>query len=256
MLGVYTIVSAHSWSLGAISLLLLIAFIAREATTDDPLMPLAIFRSRPFSGANLLQVPWIAGMFGMFFLGALYMQEVLQYDALQIGLAFLPATVVMGVLSLRYAQPLCERFGALRVLLAGLALIIVAFVLLSRVPVDGNYVADLLPAMLLFGFGSGPSFPAFMTLAMADVRESEAGLASGLVNTTAEAGAALGLAVLATVAASHTHHALALGTSKAAALTQGYRLAFGIGAALIVASFVIALVVFRGSDVKQMAHAH
>ncbi|MDX6226570.1 MAG: hypothetical protein QOE64_2946 [Frankiales bacterium] len=256
MLGVYTIVSAHSIVMGTASALLLIGFLVREATAANPLMPLGIFRSRAFSGANLLQVPWVAGMFGMFFIGALYMQEVLGYGALQIGLAFLPCTVVMGVLSLRYAEPLCNRFGPLRVLLVGLALTTLAFVLLSRVPVQGSYVRDLLPAMLLFGFGTGPSFPAFMTLAMADVGEDKAGLASGLVNTTAEAGAALGLAVLATVAASHTHHLLGDHVAKAAALTDGYRLAFGIGAALALVSLGIAYGVFRGTRVEQFASMH
>jgi EmrB/QacA subfamily drug resistance transporter len=245
MLGVYTIVQAHSWTLGAVSLVLLAAFVWREAVAANPLMPLSIFRSRRLSGANLLQVPWVAGMFGMFFIGALYMQRVLGYDALHIGLAFLPCTVVMGVLSLRYAQPLCNRFGPQRVLIAGLLCVLAAFLLLARVPADGSYAVDLLPAMVLFGVGSGPSFPAFMTLGMADVRPDQAGLASGLVNTTAEAGAALGLAVLATLAASRTRGLLASGTGGAEALTDGYRLAFGIGAGLIVTSLLVALVVFR-----------
>jgi EmrB/QacA subfamily drug resistance transporter len=262
MLGVYAIVQAHSWTLGALSVVLLAAFVWREATAANPLMPLTIFRSRRLSGANLLQVPWVAGMFGMFFMGALYMQEVLGYDALQIGLAFLPCTVVMGVLSLRYAQPLCNRFGPQRVLIAGLLCVLAAFVWLARVPVDGSFTTDLLPAMLLFGIGSGPSFPAFMTLAMADVKPTEAGLASGLVNTTAEGGAALGLAVLATVSASHTRGLLSAGTARAEALTEGYRLAFGIGAGLIVTSLIVALVVFRGgmphheaSYTRKLAHA-
>jgi EmrB/QacA subfamily drug resistance transporter len=246
MLGVYAIVQAHSWAQGTLSLVLLAAFIWREAVAANPLMPLTIFRSRRLSGANVIQVPWVAGMFGMFFLGALYMQEVLGYDALQIGLAFLPCTLVMGVLSLRYAQPLCNRFGAQRVLFAGLVCIVTAFVLLARVPTDGHYLPDLLPAMLLFGVGSGPSFPAFMTLAMADVRKDEAGLASGLMNTTTEAGAALGLAVLATVAAAHTRGLVAAGTGRATALTGGYRLAFGIGAGLVLTSLVVAIAVFRG----------
>lgn len=255
MLGVYTIVDARSWLLGGISLLLLAAFVGREHTARNPLMPLSIFRSRTFSGANVIQVTWIAGMFGMFFLGALYMQEVLGFDALQIGLAFLPATLVMGVLSLRFSQPLCMRFGARRVLLVGLTLIAAAFVLLARIPTDGSYAIDLLPAMLLFGFGSGPSFAAFMMLAMADVQPSEAGLASGLINTTAEGGAALGLAVLATVAADHTAKALGAGTARAVALTGGFRLSFTIGVALILCSLVLSALIFSKQR-PQTAPAH
>ena len=181
----------------AVSLALLAAFVGREATARKPLIPLRIFRSRNVSGANAIQALLIAGMFGMFFLGTLYLRRVLGYDALQIGLAFLPTTVVMGTLSLRYSERLIMRFGPRGILLPGLVLIAAGLLLFTRVPVHGTYLADVLPTLLLLGAGIGVSFAALMTLAMSGVTPAEAGLASGLVNTTAQVGGALGLAVLA-----------------------------------------------------------
>jgi EmrB/QacA subfamily drug resistance transporter len=257
MLGVYTIVkpaAEHGWGsgqalgLGAISVLLLVAFIVREARASKPLMPLRIFRSRTVSGANLVQALMVAGMFGMFFLGALYLQQVLGYDALEIGLAFLPATLVMGVLSLRYSERLIMRFGARRTLLPGLVLIGVGLLLFARAPVNGQYITDVFPSMLLFGMGIGGSFPALMTLAMSGATQEDAGLASGLVNTAAQVGGALGLAVLATLSATRTAHLLAGGASKAAALTGGYHLAFLIGAGLVALAIVVVLTVLRPSE--------
>jgi EmrB/QacA subfamily drug resistance transporter len=254
MLGVYTIVkpaAEHGWGssatlgLGAGSLGLLAAFVAREATARQPLVPLRIFRSRNVAGANLIQGLTVAGMFGMFFLGALYLQRVLRYDALEIGLAFFPATVVMGTLSLRYSQRLTMRFGARATLLPGLVLIAAGLALLARVPVHGRYLIDVFPTMILLGAGIGVSFPALMTLAMSGATASDAGLASGLVNTTVQVGGALGLAVLATLAATRTDGLLAHAHEPAAALTDGYHLAFLIGAGLVVASMVIAVTVLR-----------
>ena len=210
MLGVYTIVdpaaengwgSAQALGLGAASLALLAAFVVREARTPNPLVPLRIFRSRNVSGANTIQALTVAGMFAMFFMGSLYMQRVLGYDALQIGFAFLPATIIMGVLSFRYAEPLITRFGARRTLLPGLVLIAVGLALFTQAPVDGSYVQHVLPVMIVLGFGIGVTFPALMTLAMSGATQQDAGLASGLVNTTAQVGGALGLAVLATLSA-------------------------------------------------------
>jgi len=254
MLGVYTIVKPaadYGWGasrtleLGAVSLALLGAFIAREATARTPLIPLRIFRSRNVSGANLIQALTVAGMFALFFLGALYLQRVLHYEALQIGLAFLPTTLVMGTMSLRFSEPLIMRFGARRTLLPGLVLIAVGLALFTRAPVHGNYLRDVLPTMILLGIGIGASFPALMKLAMSGATQSDAGLASGLVNTTVQVGGALGLAVLATLAATRTNSLLAQGHSHAAALTGGYRLAFMIGAGLVVAAIGVALTVLQ-----------
>jgi EmrB/QacA subfamily drug resistance transporter len=254
MLGVYTIVkpaaengwgAARTLELGAVSVALLGAFIAREALARTPLIPLRIFRSRNVSGANLIQALMVAGMFAMFFLGALYLQKVLGYDALQIGLAFLPTTVVMGAMSLRLSEPLIMRFGAKNTLLPGLVLVAVALGLFTRAPVHGTYAADVLPTMILLGIGIGVSFPALMKLAMSGATPSDAGLASGLVNTTVQVGGALGLAVLATLAATRTNSLLAHGDSTAAALTGGYRLAFVIGAGLVVVALALALVILQ-----------
>jgi EmrB/QacA subfamily drug resistance transporter len=254
MLGVYTIVkpaaedgwgAGRTLALGALSLVLLGAFVAREATARNPLMPLRIFRSRNVSGANLIQVFSVAGMFGMFFLGALYMRKVLGYDALEIGLAFLPATIMMGSMSIRFSEPLITRFGARALLPPGLTMIAAALVLLALAPVHASYLSGLLPSMILLGTGAGVCFPALMGVAMSGATPSDAGLASGLVNTTAQVGGALGLAVLATLSASHTSKLLAQGSSTAAALTGGYQLAFWIAAALVAVGIVVSLTVLR-----------
>jgi EmrB/QacA subfamily drug resistance transporter len=254
MLGVYTIVkpaaelgwgAGRTLALGAGSLALGALFIAREARARNPLIPLRIFRSRNVTGANLVQVLTVAGMFGMFFLGSLYLERILGYDALQIGLAFLPVTIVMGTLSVRYSEPLITRFGARTLLFPGLTLVAVGLALFTRAPVDGSYLVHVLPVMILLGTGVGVCFPALMTIAMSGATKSDAGLASGLVNTSAQVGGALGLAVLATLSASRTDHLTEQGKSTAAALTGGYHLAFWIAAALVVAAIVAALVVVQ-----------
>jgi EmrB/QacA subfamily drug resistance transporter len=254
MLGVYTIVkpaAEYGWSagrtlgLGGVALGLMAAFVVREATTRNPLVPLRIFRSPSVSGANVVQALTVAGMFGMFFLGVLYLQRVLGYDALRTGLAFLPVTLVIATLSLRYSERLIMRFGARTILVPGLVLIAAGLGLVARVPVDGNYLTDVLPAMLLMGIGIGVSFPALATLAMSGATRRDAGLASGLVNTTTQVGAALGLAVLATLSATRSQQLTGRGEATAAALTGGYRLAFLIAAALVVAAIAVAVTVLR-----------
>src|SRR5690242_20226137 len=256
MLGVYTIVkpaAEDGWGasstllLGAIAIALLAAFVVREATARTPLIPLGIFRSRNLTGANLIQVLSVAGMFGVFFLGSLYLEQVLGYDALEIGLAFLPVTVVMGTLSVRYAEPLVTRFGARTAVLAGMTLIAGALVVFAQAPVDGSYVTNVLPVMVLLGTGAGIAFPALMTLSMTGVDPSDAGLASGLVNTTAQVGGALGLAVLATLSTSRTGTLARAGESHMAALTGGYHLAFWIAAGLVAAAIVVAVVVVKAA---------
>ena len=254
MLLVYTIVkpaAEDGWTagatlaLGGLSLALLAAFVAREATARNPLIPLRIFRSRNVTGANLVQALSIAGMFGVFFLGALYLQRILGYDALETGLAFLPVTIVMGTLSIRYSERLIMRYGARTLLLPGLVLIAAALVLFTRAPVDGDYWTHVLPVMVLLGTGAGVSFPALMTLAMSGATPSDAGLASGLVNTTAQIGAALGLAVLATLSASRSDALIADGEPTDVALTSGYHLAFWIAAGLVLVAIVVVLTVLR-----------
>ncbi len=254
MLGVYTIVKPaadYGWGagrtlgLGAVSLLLLAGFVAREATARNPLVPLRIFRSRNVTGANLIQVFSVAGMFGLFFLGALYLRRVLGYDALEIGLAFLPVTIAMGSMSIRFSEPLITRFGAKTLLPPGLALIAVALALFALAPVHANYITQVLPSMVLLGIGAGVCFPALMGVAMSGATPADAGLASGLVNTTAQVGGALGLAVLATLSASHTNKLLAQGQSTPVALTGGYQLAFWIAAALVCVGIVVAVTIVQ-----------
>jgi EmrB/QacA subfamily drug resistance transporter len=256
MLGVYTIlgVSEHGWGsaqtlvLGAISLALLAGFLIRQARGANPLMPLRLFRSRNVTGANLVMVLLVVGFFGMFFLGALYMQGVLGYDALEVGLAFLPSSIIMGALSLGFAEKLVIGFGPRPTLLAGLALIVAGLALFARAPVDATYFVDVFPVMVLLGGGAGLCFPALMTLAMSGVEPSDSGLASGLVNTTVQVGGAIGLAVLATLASSRTGALRDAGESAPAALTGGYHLAYLIGAALVVVAIVVALAVIERAN--------
>ena len=252
MLGVYTIVSpaaqkgwgsATTLAFAAGSLALLALFVWREATAREPLMPLRVFRSRTTAGANAIQALLVAGMFGTFFLGSLYLQRVQHYDPLKIGLAFLPVTVVMGTLSLRYSERLIMRFGARRTLVPSMALVAAGLLLFARVPVHGSYAVDVLPVLLLLGAGVGASFPALMTLAMADAAPQDAGLASGLVNTSAQAGGALGLAVLATSAATHTSSLTKAGKPLADALTSGYHLAFVIASGLVGVAIVLSVAI-------------
>ncbi|HET6208793.1 MAG TPA: DHA2 family efflux MFS transporter permease subunit [Jatrophihabitans sp.] len=250
MLGVYTIVkpaAEHGWTSGpalaytAASLVLLAGFLAREATAANPLVPLTIFRSRNLSAANVIQVLGAAGMYGTFFLGALYVQRVLHYSPLRIGFAFLPVSVLMGLISVRYADRLIVRFGGRKLCVAGLGLISLGLALLGLVPVTGGYWLHLFPSLTALGIGAGLAFPPLMGLAMSGAAPQDAGLASGLVNTTGQVGGALGLAVFATLSSGRTGRLLDSGHSLPAALTGGYRLGFWIAGALVLAGAVIAL---------------
>jgi predicted MFS family arabinose efflux permease len=249
MLAVYTIVkpaaekgwlAPETMTLGAVSLALLAGFVTRQRYARSPLMPLALFRSRNLVAANLIQLIGAAAMFGAFFLGTLYLQNLRHYSALQIGLAFLPVTVCMGTLSVRYSERLITTFGARTAALTGLVLMTTALVLLAVAPGDATYVTQLLPAMALLGLGAGACFPALIGLGMDGVQPHQAGLASGLVNTTAQVGGAIGLAVLATVSSTHTRQVAAFGHTSDAALLAGYHLAFWIAAGLLMAAVAIA----------------
>jgi EmrB/QacA subfamily drug resistance transporter len=259
MLGVYTIVKAadYGWSsvrtvgLGAVAIGLLAGFLVRQATAAKPLLPLRIFASRNVAGANVIQVLMVAGMFGMFFLGALYLEKVLGYDPLEIGASYLPVSVGIGALSLRFAAQLTMRYGARRVLGAGLSLIVIGLLLFARTPVGASFVVDILPAMLLLGVGAGVSFPALMTLAMSGATASDSGLASGLVSTTQQVGGALGLAVLATLSTSRTRELVSGGQDPVAALTSGFHLAFAVGAGLVAVAIVLVITVLRPAAAEQ-----
>ncbi|WP_372343785.1 MFS transporter [Streptomyces sp. KL116D] len=252
MLGIYGVVSIEAHGVGSwqaagtivAGLALVAAFVVRQARARTPLMPLRILRSRAVVGANVTQILTLAAMFAFQVLAALYMQQVLGYGALETGLAMLPAAVMIGAVSLGASARLAARFGERRVLLAGLVLLAGALGYLARVPVQGAYVPDLLPVMLLVS-GGGLVLPALAGLGMSAASEEDAGLASGLFNTTQQIGMALGVAVLSTLAASRADSLAGSGSSPAAALTGGYRLAFAVGSGLIGAAFLVALFVLR-----------
>jgi EmrB/QacA subfamily drug resistance transporter len=252
MLGVYAIVetsrygwgSAHTTSLAALAAVLLAAFVVRQAKAADPLLPLRMFRSRNVSGANLIQVLMISAMFGFQILIALYMQNVLGYGAARTGLAMLPAAVMIAAVSLGLSARLAVRFGERNVLLTGLALLVAALGLLTRLPVHADYTVHLLPTMLLIG-GGGLALSANTTLGMSGASPSDAGVASGLFNTTQQVGGALGVAVLTTLATAHTKDLRTDGHTTASALTGGFHLAFGIGAGLLATAFILAITILR-----------
>lgn len=250
MLGIYSVVeaesygwlSAHTIGLGALALALLAAFVVRQATAATPLLPLRILRSRSVAGANLVQVLMVAALFSFQILVALFLQRVLGYGATATGLAMLPAAAVIGAVSLGVSARLSARFGDRNVLLLGLVLLIGLLGLLTRLPVHAHYATDLLPVMFLAA-GFGLALPALTTLGMSGAGEKDAGLASGLFNTTQQIGMAMGVAVLSTLAASRTDALLAAGGSRAEALTGGYHLAFAVGAGLLAAALLVVLVV-------------
>ena len=264
MLAVYTIlgVEEHGWGsartleLAAIAIGLVVAFVYRQSRIEKPLMPLRLFHSRNVSGANIVIALLVVGMFGIFFLGALYMQLVLKYTPLQVGLAFFPGSLIMGLLSLGFTDKLNMRFGPRRVLITGLCFLLVAMVLFLRTPVDGTYITDLFPTMIIFGFGAGVAFPALMMLAMSGATPSDAGLASGLVNTAGQVGGAIGLALLATVSTERTTTLLADGKSALEALNGGFHLAYLIGAALTLVAIAAAVTILREQNLAAMAAAH
>jgi EmrB/QacA subfamily drug resistance transporter len=253
ILAVYAIVngnqagwtSAQTLGLLGIAAALLATFILIESRVDAPLMPLRLFRLRNVTVSNIVGVLWAAGMFAWFFLTALYLQLVLGYGPLEIGLAFLPANLIMGAFSLGLSAKLVMRFGIRPPLGVGLGLAAVGLLLLARAPVDGSFTPDVLPSMILLGFGAGMAFNPVLLAAMSDVAPEESGLASGVVNTAFMMGGALGLAILASLAASHTDALTSAGSGRLEALTGGYHVAFVVGAAFAAAAAVIGAVLLR-----------
>ncbi len=253
MLAVFAVVNGNEagWqSMQTLGLLgaavaLLAVFIGIEARVKHPLMPLGLFKLRNVAIANVLGVLWAASMFAWFFISALYMQLVLGYSPMQVGLGFLPANVIMAIFSLGLSARIVMRFGIRKSLAVGLLMAAGGLALFARAPVDGQFVADVLPGMLLLGVGAGIAFNPMLLAAMSDVSPSESGLASGIVNTAFMMGGALGLAVLASLAAAQTEGALAGGASTAAALAVGYRQAFTVGALFAAAAGVIGAVWLR-----------
>jgi MFS family permease len=261
MLAVYAIVGGNEagWAsprtLGvlAASAVLLASFVAIEARIASPLMPLRLFRSKTLCAANVIAVLWSAAMFAWFFLSALYLQRVLGYSAMQVGLAFLPSNLIMAACSLGISAWVVLRFGIRAPLVVGLVCAAAGLALFARAPVAGSFVVDVLPGMLLLGVGAGIAFNPLLLAAMRDVDESESGLASGIVNTAFMMGGALGLAVLASLAAAHSGSSE---TADVAALNGGYRLAFGVGAlcAVLAAAVAALLIPLRARPEEARSH--
>ncbi len=256
MLAVYAIVNGNQkgWTSGqTIALLaaaaaLLAVFLGIEGRVRSPLMPLGLFRLRNVATANVVGVLWAAAMFAWFFLSALYLQLVLGYSPLQVGLAFLPANLIMGVFSISLSAKLVMRFGIRPPLATGLLLAAAGLALFVRAPVDGNFVVDVLPSMVLLGIGAGMAFNPVLLAAMSDVAPEEAGLASGVVNTAFMMGGALGLAVLASLAASRTDSLRAGGHGQLASLTGGYHVAFLVGAVFALAAAAVGAALLRAGQ--------
>jgi EmrB/QacA subfamily drug resistance transporter len=253
MLAVYAIVNGNETGWGSaqtIGLLtaagvLLALFLAIEARVSAPLMPLGLFRLRNVSTANAVGVLMAGGMFGLFFLSALYLQLVLGYSPLEVGLGFLPATLIWGFSSIALSDRLVMRFGIKTPLVTGLLLFVVALLFFARAPADGSFAVDVLPGMILFGLGGGITFNPLLLAAMGDVAPTEAGLASGIVNTAFMMGGALGLAVLASLAASRTDTLAASGDGPLIALTGGYHAAFLVGALFAAVAAVLGALLLR-----------
>jgi EmrB/QacA subfamily drug resistance transporter len=261
MLAVYAIVngngtgwtSAQTLGLLGAAVVLLAVFVAIEARVRSPLVPLGIFRLRNLTTANGIGILSAAAMFAAFFFSTLYLQLVLGYSPLEVGLAFLPQSLIMAACSLGLSARLVMRFGIKPPMIVGLLLMTVALLLFARAPVDGSFVIDLLPSMILLGLGAGIGFNPIFLAAMSDVPQEESGLASGVVNTAFMMGGALGLAVLASLAASRTDSLLASGGGRLDALTGGYHVAFLVGAIFALAATLLGAALLR---VRQQAPAH
>lgn len=254
-LAVYTIVQtaepqatlARTLLQAGAALVLLAAFVVRQARIKHPLLALRIFRRRQLSVANVVVVLLFAAGFGFQFTTALYVQRVLGYDSLTTGLAFLPAPIMNALMSLSLAPRLTVRFGPRRMLIAGLVIFLLALLWISRAPVDGSYVVDVGPVLAVMGAGIGLAIPASIMLAMSGADAGDAGLASGLNNTAQQAGAAVGTAVLATLAASTTSNRLSDGADKLLALRDGYGAAWLAAAGFVLAAALLSVSLLRGT---------
>jgi len=253
MLAVYAIVNGNEvgWSstqtvgLLTAAATLFALFLGIEARVRNPLMPLGLLRLRNVATANVVGVLWAAAMFAWFFISALYLQLVLGYSAMQVGLAFLPANLIMATFSLGLSAKLVMRFGMRLPLATGLLLAAGGLALFARAPVDGNFAVDVLPGMLLLGLGAGIAFNPVLLAAMGDVSPSEAGLASGVVNTSFMMGGALGLAVLASLASARTDNLLTSGAGPLMALNGGYHVAFIVGAVFAATAALLGAALLR-----------
>ena len=231
----------------AAAALLMVIFLTIESRVTSPLMPLGLFRVRSVAVSNVVGVLWAAAMFAWFFLSALYIQRVLNYSPLQVGLAFLPSNIIMAVFSLGLSAKLVMRFGIRACIAMGMFIVTIGLALFAFAPVDGDFMLHVLPAMLLLGLGAGMALNPVLLAAMSEVAPSESGLASGIVNTSFMMGGALGLAVLASLAAYRTTSLLESGAVEAQALTGGYNAAFMVGAVFGLIATILAATLLRAS---------
>jgi len=253
MLAVYAVVdgnaagwtSAQTLSLLGGTVALLAAFLVVEARVPDPLMPLRLFRLRNLATANVVGVLWAAGMFAWFVISALYLQYVLGYDPFRVGLSFLPADLIMAAFSAGLSAKMVMRYGIRGPLWIGLLIAALGLALFARAPLNGSFVVDVLPGMLLLGLGAGMAFNPVLLAAMNDVDAHESGLASGVVNTSFMMGGALGLAALASLADARTATLRNAGVETLAALNGGYQFAFLLGAIITAAGALIAALWLR-----------
>ncbi|HEX2145412.1 MAG TPA: MFS transporter [Glycomyces sp.] len=241
----YGLTSARTLGFGALAAVLLAGFVIRQAKAAAPLIPPRILRSRNVTGANLAQALMVGAAFGFMFFTVLYLQQVLEFAPLAAGLAFLPAPIVIAVVSMALAPRLLTRFGARPMVLAGLSLMVIGFILFAQMRADGNYLADVLPGMVTAPLGFGLAMPALMTLGMADSRPEDAGVTSGLFNTAQQVGGAVGLAVISTAVSARSGTLLDGGAVEAEALTGGFRLGYGVAAGLAAAALVIAFTMIK-----------
>jgi EmrB/QacA subfamily drug resistance transporter len=263
VLGVYAIVtaaeygwaSAHTLGFGGAAVALLASFLVLEGRIRNPIMPLRILRIRSLIGASIARAMLATGMFATFFLGTLYLQQVRGYSAIGTGLAFLPWSVSLGVLSLGITANLMRRFGPRRILIPGMAAIVIALALMAGAGANASYFPELFGAYMLFGIGAGTSFMPLITIAMSEVPSQDAGLASGIANVSMQVSAAIGLAALGTISSGHTSVLVAQGYSLPGALTGGYQLSFGIAAACVALGLLVVLVVLRPRGGRRQATA-
>ncbi|RYF43973.1 MAG: DHA2 family efflux MFS transporter permease subunit, partial [Comamonadaceae bacterium] len=264
MLAVYAVVNGNEAGWGSLQTLgllgtaavLLAAFLFIESRVASPLMPLSLFRLRNVATANVAGVLWAAAMFAWFFISALYLQLVLNYTPLQVGLAFLPANLIMAAMSLGLSAKIVLRYGFRGPLAFGLGLAALGLALFARAPVEGRFVADVLPGMVLLGLGAGIAFNPMLLAAMSDVDPADSGLASGVVNTSFMMGGALGLAVLASLAAARSTSLQTAGGAPAAALNGGYQLAFAAGALFALLAAALGAWLMRNAPAGAQVQAH
>ena len=238
--------SARTIGLLGAGVALFIVFVLIEAFADAPLMPLGLFRFRNLSNASVIGALWSAAMFAWFFVSSLYMQLVLGYSAMQVGLAFLPANLIMAAFSLGLSAKMVMRFGNRLPLAVGLALASAGLTLFAFSPVEGNFFLHVLPAMTVLGVGCGMALNPVLLVAMSEVAPGDSGLASGVVNTAFMMGGSLGLAVLVSASAARTENLLAAGSAMPVALTGGYQLAFAFAAIFAAVAAFLGAVLLRG----------